>query len=77
MAMKIGLWTRLLSVVAAVFLGSAGAHEWYKLGDRSVGQWKIGVAIGFLAISTLGAEPHAPKGPGNFLDGWGTTESTD
>ena len=75
LAMKIGFWTRLLSVVAAVFLGSAGAHEWYKLGDRSTGQWKIGVAIGFLAMSTLGAEPHAPKGPGTFLDGWGVTES--
>ena len=41
LAMKIGLWTRLLSVVAAVFLGSAGAHEWSKLQDRSAGQWKI------------------------------------
>jgi len=59
MAMKIGFLTRLLCVAAAVFLGSAGAHLWHKdqynASAVSAGQWKIGFAIGFLAISTLGA----------------------
>ena len=68
LAMKIGLWARRLSVVAAVFLGWTGAFE----SDRSAGNLKVGLAIGFIAMSTVGAEPHAPSGPGNFLEGWDT-----
>ena len=72
LAMKIGLWARLLSVIAAVFLGWPGAFE----SDRSAGNLKVGLAIGFIAMSTVGAEPHAPSGSGNFHEGW-DTESKD
>ena len=68
MAMKIGLWARLLSVVAAAFLGWTGAFE----SDRSAGNLKVGLAIGFIAMSTVGADPIAPSGKGNFLEGWDT-----
>ena len=67
-AMKIELWARLLSVVAAVFLGSTGDFE----SDRSAGNLKVGLAIGFIAMSTVGADPIAPSGKGNFLEGWDT-----
>ena len=68
LAMKIGLWARLLSVVAAVFLGWTGALE----SDRSAGKLKMGLAIGFIAMSTVDAEPHAPSGSGNFHEGCDT-----
>ena len=68
LAMKIGLWARLLSVIAAVFLGWTGAFE----SDRSAGNLKVGLAIGFIAMSTVGADPIAPSGKGNFLEGWDT-----
>ena len=70
--MKIGLWARLLSVVAAAFLGRTGAFE----SDRSAGNLKVGLAIVFIAMSTVGADPIAPSGEGNFLEGW-DTESKD
>ena len=67
--MKIGAATRFLSVVAAVFLGVAGLHEWsaksaemgsYKetssavLALRAQGKLKIGLAIGFIALASAG-----------------------
>ncbi len=68
--MKIGAATRFLSLVAAVFLGVAGLHEWsakssemgsYKeetssavLGLRAQGKLKIGLAIGFIALASAG-----------------------
>ena len=68
--MKIGAATRFLSVVAAMFLGLAGLHEWsakssemgsYKeettsavLGLRAQGKLKIGLAVGFIALASAG-----------------------
>ena len=67
--MKIGAATRFLSVVAAVFLGAAGLHEWsakssemgsYEetssavLALRAQGKLKIGLAIGFIALASAG-----------------------
>ena len=68
--MKIGAATRFLSVVAAVFLGVAGIHEWSarssEMGSfnnetssavlilRSQGKLKMGLAIGFIALASAG-----------------------
>ena len=68
--MKIGAATRFLSVVAAVFLGVAGLHEWSaksaEMGSwdnetssavlvlRSQGKLKMGLAIGFIALASAG-----------------------
>ena len=68
--MKIGAATRFLSVVAAVFLGVAGIHEWGArsaemdswdnetssavLALRAQGKLKMGLAIGFIALASAG-----------------------
>ena len=60
--MKIGLLARFLSVSAAVFLGVTGAMEWrttpsYELAALSIraqGKLKIGLALGLLALASLG-----------------------
>ena len=68
--MKIGAATRFLSVVAAVFLGIAGLHEWSSQSAEMAssnnktssavmalgaqGKLKIGLAIGFIALASAG-----------------------
>tara|TARA_B100000482_G_scaffold7697_1_gene5942 strand:- start:706 stop:942 length:237 start_codon:yes stop_codon:yes gene_type:complete len=68
--MKIGAATRFLSVVAAVFLGITGLHEWSAqsaemaswnnetssavLAVRAQGKLKIGLAVGFIALASAG-----------------------
>ena len=68
--MKIGPTARLLSVVAALFLGVTGGQEWsvqsknaYSWADetsfaalalRAQGKLKVGLAIGFAALASAG-----------------------
>ena len=68
--MKIGPTARLLSVVAALFLGVTGGQEWsvqsrnadswaseksfVALALRAQGKLKVGLAIGFLALASTG-----------------------
>ena len=68
--MKIGPTARLLSVVAALFLGLAAIPEWSAqskgasswagetsfaaLALRAQGKLKVGLAIGFLALASTG-----------------------
>ena len=68
--MKIGPTARMLSVVAALFLGITGAQEWgsrskgaYSWADetsfmalniRAQGKLKIGLAVGLLALASTG-----------------------
>ena len=70
MTMKIGPTARLLSVVAALFLGLAGGGEWTAqsqgasswaddtsfaaLALRAQGKLKVGLAIGFAAFASAG-----------------------
>ena len=70
--MKIGPTSRLLSVVAALFLGVTGADEWgsrskgaYSWADetsfmalniRAQGKLKIGLALGLLALASAGVK---------------------
>ena len=70
--MKIGPTARLLSVVAALFLGITGAQEWgsrssgapswwdetsfMALDIRAQGKLKIGHAIGLLALASAGLQ---------------------
>jgi len=68
--MKIGLLARFLSVSAAVFLGVTGTMEWRAMSSgapssqdetssaalslRAQGKLKIGLALGLLALASLG-----------------------
>ena len=70
--MKIGPTARLLSVVAALFLGVTGAQEWSvqsknaitwadetsfaALALRAQGKLKIGLAISWLALASTGVK---------------------
>jgi hypothetical protein len=77
--MKIGPSSRLLSVVAALFLGITGAQEWgsrssgasswadetsfMALNIRAQGKLKIGLAFGLLALATAGLKWEEEEDP--------------
>ena len=79
MEMKIGPTARILSVVAAVFLGVTGGQEWSvqsknayswesetsfaALDLRAQGKLKIGLAIGLLALATAGVSADENEHP--------------
>ena len=78
--MKVGALPRLLGFVASVFLIGTGANEWSSTSSgagswenetsfmalqlRAQGKLKVGLGLGFLALTSIGADfsPAAVRG---------------